>query len=236
MRERERIGHRHIKALRPQAGGDSAGHRIRARRQRSEAIAISCSIVQRRAATVANHRQARRAMGARIARDEARRLLGDVARGEDPAGAEQAIRKAITVAESCGRYLADAKAGLVVERDSARARKRQRLPSTKVASPSHQAGARRTLPSLRHRGRHSKPARCRSRWEDRLSGKNRPPWLGEGARRKGRSNTRAAANRRRLHIRRRAWNAPRQPERGVPQFRDGQRERRLSEAEYRAFR
>jgi Arm DNA-binding domain/Phage integrase, N-terminal SAM-like domain len=45
------------------------------------------------------------------ARNEARRLLGEVAGGEDPAGEKTAKRRAATVAELCDRYLGDAEAG-----------------------------------------------------------------------------------------------------------------------------
>jgi hypothetical protein len=44
------------------------------------------------------------------ARDEARRLLGDVVRGADPVADKQSTRRAATVAELCDLYLADAEA------------------------------------------------------------------------------------------------------------------------------
>ena len=50
-------------------------------------------------------------MDARTARDEARRLLGKVVKGRDPAAEKRANRNATTVAELCDRYLADAEAG-----------------------------------------------------------------------------------------------------------------------------
>ncbi len=50
------------------------------------------------------------------AREEARRILGEVARGVDPAGEREAKRKALTVAELCERYLADAEAGRLLVR------------------------------------------------------------------------------------------------------------------------
>jgi len=50
------------------------------------------------------------------ARQRARLILGDVARGEDPAGDKQAKRHAITVAELCGQYLEDAEAGRLLTR------------------------------------------------------------------------------------------------------------------------
>ena len=66
MGERERIGQRHIKALQPgQVVWDSAVIGFGARRQRSQAV--SYFVFYRTAegtATLADHRQARRALGA----------------------------------------------------------------------------------------------------------------------------------------------------------------------------
>ncbi len=53
------------------------------------------------------------------AREEAKRLLGDVARKSDPAAEKIATRKAATVAELCDRYLADAGAGRLLTRRKA---------------------------------------------------------------------------------------------------------------------
>ena len=50
------------------------------------------------------------------ARREARRLLGDVARGLDPTEQRHQERHAITVADLCSEYLAKAEAGLVIGR------------------------------------------------------------------------------------------------------------------------
>jgi integrase len=50
------------------------------------------------------------------ARDEARRILGDVAKGTDPAAEKQAKRRVVTVAELCTLYLADAEAGRLLVR------------------------------------------------------------------------------------------------------------------------
>ena len=50
------------------------------------------------------------------ARDQALRLLGKVAAGEDPAAVKQARRQAETVAELCDQYLEDAEAGRLLTR------------------------------------------------------------------------------------------------------------------------
>jgi integrase len=59
------------------------------------------------------------------AREEARRVLGEVAQGRDPAGDKRAKRQAATVAELCDAYLADAEAGRLLTR-----RKTAKKPST----------------------------------------------------------------------------------------------------------
>src|SRR5262249_37315936 len=109
---------RHIKALQPgEVVWDSAVTGFGARRQRSETR--SYHVVYR----TAEGRQRWQTIGRHgapwvpdTARDEARRPLDDVARGEDPTDAKRAMRKAITTAEWCDRYMADAKAGLVLTR------------------------------------------------------------------------------------------------------------------------
>ena len=59
------------------------------------------------------------------ARAEAQRILGEVKKGEDPAAAKQARRRAANVSELCDLYLADAEAGRLLTR-----RKRAKKPST----------------------------------------------------------------------------------------------------------
>src|SRR5277367_2623588 len=51
-----------------------------------------------------------------MARDEARRILGEVAKGGDPARAKREARQATTVAELCDHYLDGCKAGRVLTR------------------------------------------------------------------------------------------------------------------------
>jgi integrase len=51
-----------------------------------------------------------------MARDEARRLLGEVAKGGDPARTKQEARQAATVGELCDDYLESCKAGRVLTR------------------------------------------------------------------------------------------------------------------------
>ena len=102
MRKGEKIGQRHIKALQPgQVVWDTAVIGFGARRQRSEAV--SYFVFYR----TAEGRQRWHTIGRHgapwvpdSARDKARRLLGDVARGADPAGVKKAFAMSSRL-ESC---------------------------------------------------------------------------------------------------------------------------------------
>jgi integrase len=115
---RKRIGLRDIAALQPGTMlWDSAVTGFGARRQRSEAVNYFCFY------RTADGRQRWQTIGRNgapwtpdTARDEARRLLGQVAQGKDPAAAKREGRKAFTVADLCDRYLADAMAGNILTR------------------------------------------------------------------------------------------------------------------------
>src|SRR5579883_2138054 len=54
-----------------------------------------------------------------MARDAAKQLLGEVAKGEDPAARKQSKRHATTVSELCDLYLADAASGRLLTRRKA---------------------------------------------------------------------------------------------------------------------
>ena len=118
MVERSKIGLREIRALElNQEVWDSSVAGFGARRQRSEAV--SYVLMYR----TADGRLRRHTIGRHgapwtpdTARNEARRLLGEVASGEDPAGDKAAKRRAATVAELCDLYLADAEAGRLLTR------------------------------------------------------------------------------------------------------------------------
>lgn len=125
--QRHRVGLRHIRALQPgETIWDAVVVGFGARRQKSAAIAYFLFYRTRegrqRWFTIGRH-------GApwtpETARDEARRLLGEVAEGRDPADEKRAIRKAETVADLCDRYLADAEAGRLISR-----RNEPKKPST----------------------------------------------------------------------------------------------------------
>ena len=118
MVERKRIGLRDVRALGPgREVWDAAVPGFGARRQKGEAVGYVLLYRTRqgrsRRYTIGRH-------GApwtpETARDEARRLLAAVAAGRDPAAEKKAAREAMTVAELCDRYLADAEAGRMLTR------------------------------------------------------------------------------------------------------------------------
>lgn len=111
-----RIGLREVRALPENAelwdAGPGAVTGFGIRRQRSPAVAYVVlyrdPFGKPRRFTIGRH-------GAPwtpdTARDEARRILGDVAKGVDPASVKRELREAPTVAELCTEYLAAAEAG-----------------------------------------------------------------------------------------------------------------------------
>jgi integrase len=127
MSEPKRIGLREVRALRPgEIIWDAAVTGFAARRQKGEAVTY---LVKYRATggrqrwhTIGRH-------GApwtpESARAEARRILGEVVTGADPAAEKRAKRKATTVAELCDDYLDEAEAGRLLTR-----RRTAKKPST----------------------------------------------------------------------------------------------------------
>src|SRR5271169_3020671 len=109
----KRIGLKEVRALgQGETIWDSAVPSFGARRQKGAAVAY---VLKYRTAegrqrwyTIGRH-------GAPwtpdMAREEARRLLGEVVRGKDPAVDKGSRRNAVTVAELCDQYLSDAVAG-----------------------------------------------------------------------------------------------------------------------------
>src|SRR5271155_2648544 len=132
MGERQRIGLREVRKLgRGQILWDSAVPAFGARRQKGEAVTYvlfyRTSEGRQRWITIGRH-------GAPwtpdTAREEARRLLGDVVKGGDPATAKSAKRNAATVADLCEQYFADAAAGRLLTRRKA-AKKESTLATDK---------------------------------------------------------------------------------------------------------
>lgn len=118
MGERKRLGLRDVRALQPgETVWDAAVPGFGARRQKSDAVAY---VIFYRTAEGRQRWQTIGRHGApwtpEQAREEARRILGGVAEGTDPAADKQAKRHVVTVAELCARYLADADAGRLLVR------------------------------------------------------------------------------------------------------------------------
>ena len=119
MSGRERIGLRHVRTLLPgQTVWDASVPGFGARRQKSDAVAYvlfyrTKDARRQRWFTIGKH-------GApwtpETARAEARRLLGDVARGNDPGAEKRVTRKAKTVSELCDLYFVDAQSGRLMTR------------------------------------------------------------------------------------------------------------------------
>jgi integrase len=118
MGKRKRIGLRDVRALAPgETIWDATVAGFGARRQKSDAVTFvvfyRTAQGRQRWITIGRH-------GAPWtpdqARNEARRILGDVAKGIDPAAEKQAKRRTVTVAELCRQYLADAESGRLLVR------------------------------------------------------------------------------------------------------------------------
>ena len=118
MADRRRIGLREVRALGPgREIWDSAVPGFGARRQVGPGVSYVLMYRTREG------RQRRFTIGRHgapwtpdTARDEAQRLLGEIVRGVDPAAAKREAREAMTVAELCDAYLADAQAGRLLTR------------------------------------------------------------------------------------------------------------------------
>jgi integrase len=118
MALRKRIGLRQVRALKPgETIWDASLSGFGARRQKSNAVAYvlyyRTGEGRQRWYTIGRH-------GApwtpETAREEAKRLLGDVAHKADPAAEKRAKRNAKTIAELCDLYFSDAETGRLVTR------------------------------------------------------------------------------------------------------------------------
>ena len=236
MAERKRIGLREVRGLEENTEvWDTAVPGFGARRQRSDAVAYvllyRTSDGRSRRFTIGRH-------GAPwtpdTAREEARRLLGLVATGEDPAAAKKTRREAATVAELCDLYLQDADAGrLMTVRGGAK--KASTLATDRGRIERH------VKPLL---GRMKVPAVTRDDIEAFMHKVAEGATAARHTTKRGHSTVRggkgtatrtvgllggifAYAVRRKLR--------PDNPAHGIMRYVDGRRERRLSDAEYTLF-
>jgi integrase len=238
MVSNKRIGLREIRKLAPgKVIWDGAIVGFGARRQKSDAI--SYILIYR----TLEGRQRWHTIGRHgspwtpdTARDEAKRLLGDVAGGTDPAAIKRSKRQAATVAELCDLYLADAEAGRLLTRRQA-AKKPSTLSTDRGRIERHikpllgalkvAAVTQEDVEQFMHDIATGKSAMmvksAKNRGLSRISG-------GKGTASRtvgflGAVFTYAVRHRMRSD----------NPVRGVIKFADGKRERRLSDAEYAAL-
>jgi integrase len=119
MADRKRVGLTEIRKLKPgQILWDTAVPGFGARRQRGDAVAYFLKYRTRegrqRWHTVGRHGSP---WTPDDARQEARRILGEIVQGRDPSAEKRAARSALTVSQLCDIYLADAEAGRVLTRN-----------------------------------------------------------------------------------------------------------------------
>ena len=225
---KQRIGLRQVRTLKPgEMIWDASLAGFGARRQRSTAISYilfyRTKEGRQRWFTIGRH-------GApwtpESAREEARRLLGEVAKRMDPAADKRAARNAQTVSELCDLYLADAVTGRLMTR-----RRAAKKPSTLITDRGRIL--RHIKPLL---GSYKVAAVTRTDVEgfmyDVAAGKTAGGRVRGGLGTASRTvNLLGAIFTYAVRHRMRADN----PVRGVMRPADGRRDRRLTEAEYEAL-
>jgi integrase len=237
MTNKRRIGIREISTLSPGTTiWDTEVSCFGARRQKSEAVSYiifyRTAENRQRLHTIGRHGAPWTPEGAR---KEAKRILGSVANGADPAEAKKTKRHAESVSELCDLYFADAKAGRILTR-----RKKPKKASTLVTDESR--AERHIKPLL---GRRAVSSISRSDIESFMHSvaEGKTATRGKTGKKRGLAIVRGGkgaatrtvgllgaiftyAVRRGIRID--------NPVRGVERFADGQRLRRLSEDEYGA--
>ena len=230
----KKIGLKKIRALKPgEIVWDSAVAGFHARRQQT--ATISYIVVYR----TAEGRQRWQTIGRHgspwtpdTAREAAKRILGQVVDGADPAAEKRAKRKAATVAELCDLYIADAESGRLLTRRKA-AKKPSTIATDKGRIERHikpLLGARKVAAVTREDVDAFMHAVAEGKTAARVkTGKKRVRGGKGGASRTvglvGSIFTYAVRHRMRSD----------NPVRGVLRFADGRRERRLSDEEYKAL-
>jgi integrase len=231
-----RIGLKDIRALKPgEIIWDGAVGGFHARRQQSKTV--SYIVVYR----TAEGRQRWQTIGRHgspwtpeTARDAAKRILGHVVEGADPAAEKHAKRKAASVAELCDLYLADAEAGRLLTRRKA-AKKASTIATDKGRIErhikpllgSHRVAAitREDIDTFMHDVAAGKTA-GRTKTGKKRGLANVRGGKGTASRTVGLlGSIFSYAVRHRMR--------PDNPVRGVTRFADGRRDRRLSDAEYK---
>jgi integrase len=232
----KRIGLKDIRALKPgEIIWDGAVGGFHARRQKSKTV--SYIVVYR----TAEGRQRWQTIGRHgspwtpeTAREAAKRILGHVVDGADPAAEKHAKRKAASVAELCDLYLADAEAGRLLTRRKA-AKKASTIATDKGRIERHikpllgnmkiAVATREDVDGFMHAVAEGRTA-ARTKTGKKRGLANVRGGKGTASRTVGLlGSIFSYAVRHRMR--------PDNPVRGVTRFADGRRERRLSDAEYR---
>ncbi|SIS86663.1 site-specific integrase [Paracoccus saliphilus] len=238
MPERKRIGLRDIRALqRGQTIYDASVTGFGARRQRSEAV--SYIVVYR----TAEGRQRMQTIGRHgspwtpdEAREEARRILGEVAQGRDPAADRRNKREAPTISDLTDIYMADAENGRLLTRrgiakkPSTIATDRSRidahikplLGSMKVAAVSRN-DVKKFMAAVAEGKTHRRVRLDKPRAISNVRG-------GKGSA----SRTVGLLGALFTYAQEKGWRDD-NPVRGVTRYADGKRNRRLSAAEYKSL-
>jgi hypothetical protein len=234
----KRIGLKEIRALKPgEIIWDGAVGGFHARRQQSKTV--SYIVVYRNA----EGRQRWQTIGRHgspwtpdMAREAAKRILGHVVDGADPAAEKRAKRRAATVAELCDLYLADVEAGRLVTRRKA-AKKASTIATDKGRFERHikpllgkmkvAAVTREDVDEFMHAVAEGRTA-ARTKTGKKRGLANVRGGKGTASRTVGLLGaifTYAVRHRMRLD----------NPVRGVVRFADGRRKRRLTDDEYNAL-
>ena len=232
----KRIGLKDIRALKPgEIIWDGAVGGFHARRQQSKTV--SYIVVYR----TAEGRQRWQTIGRHgspwtpdTARDAAKRILGHVVEGADPAAEKQTKRKAASVAELCDLYIADAEAGRLLTRRKA-AKKASTIATDKGRIERHinpllgtmkvATVTREDIDGFMHAVAEGRTA-ARTKTGKKRGLANVRGGKGTASRTVGLLGaifSYAVRHRMRLD----------NPVRGVTRFADGRRERRLNDAEYK---
>lgn len=237
-RSSKRIGLKEIRALKPgETVWDSAVGGFHARRQQSETVSY---IVAYRTAEGRQRWQTIGRHGSPWTPDEARetakRILGHVVEGADPAAEKRAKRKAASVGELCDLYMADAEAGRLLTRRKA-AKKPATVATDKGRVERHikpllgrmkvAAVTREDVDGFMHAVAEGKTA-ARTKTAKKRGLANVRGGKGTATRTVGLlGSIFSYAVRHRMR--------PDNPVHGVVRFADGRRERRLSDDEYKAL-
>jgi integrase len=236
MTDKQRMGLRQIRALKPgETIWDPSLPAFGARRQRSSAVSYilfyRTKEGRQRWYTIGRH-------GAPwtpdTARDEAKRLLAAVTAGGDPAADKETRRNAHTVSELCDMYLEDAEAGHLMTR-----RRRPKKASTLVTDRGRIEW--HVKPLL---GSHKVSTVTRADVEQFMHAVAAGKTAGKTKTSKGLANVRGGSGTASRTVgflgaifsyAVRCRMRPDNPVHGVMRPADGQRKRRLNEAEYEAF-